>query len=193
MTYYKLLDRFNYEMIVRAEGGNQYTYVYGESVWQKTGILLLYFMDTVFRDEYEIITEEQAYEVIKRTDALYHKLEAASMDKLKVLSGSIPDMQVNDIEIRIIYLLYCINKLETIDIDGLEADGFTTRMVRALKILNDNGDMETDQQMENIVSNTYAMLAKYEDIMRNGKKSERDNVIIEKKLKHDKLVRDTTV
>lgn len=37
-------------------------------------------------------------------------------------------------------------------------------------------------------SQSYAMLAKYEDIMQNGKKSERDNIIIEEKIKHDKLV-----
>ena len=75
----------------------------------------------------------------------------------------------------------------------MEADGFTTRMVRALKILIDNGDMETAQQMENIVNNTLAMSAKYEDIMQKGKKNERDNIIIEEKLKHDRLVRDTAV
>ena len=82
MTYYKLLDRFNYGVIVKVEGKNQYTYVYGESSWQKTGILLLYFMDTVFRDEYEEVTEEQAYEVIKQTDALYRKLEIININKL---------------------------------------------------------------------------------------------------------------
>jgi len=188
MTYYKLLDRFNYGMIIREEGRCQYTYVYGESGWQKTGILLLYFMDTVFRDEYEIITEEQAYEVIRQTDGLYHKLETTSMDKLKILNGSIPDIQTNDLEIRIIYLLYCINKIEKLDIDGLKDDGFTNRMVRALKVLADNGDMETDQQMENIVNNTYAMLAKYEDVIQKGQKNERDKFIIEKKIQHDKLV-----
>ena len=144
-------------------------------------------------NRYEEVTEEQAYEMIKGTDALYHKLETSSMDKLKVLNGSVPDIQTKNLKIRIIYLLYCINKTEKIDIDRLKDDGFTTRMVRGLKKLIDNGDMETDQQMENIVSNTYAMLAKYEDIMQNGKKSERDNIIIEEKIKYDKLVRDTIV
>lgn len=194
MTYYKLVDRINYGKIVKADGRKQYTYVFGESVWEKTGIMLLYFTDrSGFHDAYEEITEKQAYEVIKQTDALYHKLENIGRDMLSRLNVSISDMQTKNLEIRIIYLLYCISKIEKLDIDGLEADGFTTRMVRALKILIDNGDMETDQQMENIVNNTLAMLAKYEDIMQKGKKNERDNIIIEEKLKHDRLVRDTAV
>lgn len=190
MTYYKLEDGTKFGMVVKTENKNQYEFVFGESVWQKTGILSLYFMEG---NRYEEVTEEQAYEVIKRTSALYHKLETTSMDKLKVLNCAIPDIQTKNLKIRIIYLLYCINKTEKIDIDRLKDDGFTTRMVRGLKKLIDNGDMETDQQMENIVSNTYAMLAKYEDIMQNGKKSERDNTIIEEKIKHDKLVRESAV
>lgn len=194
MAYYKLLDRINSEMIVKTEGRKQYTYVFGESVWERTGIMLLYYTDrSDFHDAYEEITEEQAYEVIKQTDVLYHKLENIGKNMLSRLKGSIPDMQTKNLEIRIIYLLYCINKIKKLDIDGLKDDGFTNRMVRALKVLVDNRDMETDQQMENIVNNTYAMLAKYEDIMQNGKKSERDNIIIEEKIKHDKLVRESTV
>lgn len=194
MIYYKLVDRINYGKIVKADGRKQYTYVFGESIWEKTGIMLLYFTDrSGFHDAYEEITEKQAYEVIKQTDDLYHKLENIGRDMLSRLNVSIPDVQTKNLEIRIIYLLYCISKIERIDIDGLEADGFTTRMVRALKILIDNGDMETAQQMENIVNNTLAMSAKYEDIMQKGKKNERDNIIIEEKLKHDRLVRDTAV
>lgn len=194
MIYYKLVDRINYGKIVKADGRKQYTYVFGESIWEKTGIMLLYFTDrSGFHDAYEEITEKQAYEVIKQTDDLYHKLENIGRDMLSRLNVSIPDVQTKNLEIRIIYMLYCISKIGRIDIDGLEADGFTTRMVRALKILIDNGDMETDQQMENMLNNTLAMLAKYEDIMQKGKKNERDNIIIEEKLKHDRLVRDTAV
>lgn len=194
MIYYKLVDRINFGKIIKADGKKQYTYVFGESVWEKTGIMLLYFTDrSGFHDAYEEITEEQAYEIIKQMDGLYHKLENISRDMLSRLKGSIPDMQTKNLEIRIIYLLYCIGKIEKLDINRLLIDGFTPRMLSALELLIDNGDMETDQQMENIVNNTLAMLAKYEDIIQNGKKNERDNIIIEEKLKHDRLVRDTAV
>lgn len=194
MTYYKLMDRINYGKIVKAEGRKQYTYVFGESVWEKTGIMLLYYTDrSGFHDAYEEVTEEQAYEVIKQTDVLYHRLENISKDILSRLTGSIPDVQTKNLEIKIIYLLYCISRVEKIDINGLLNDGFTPRMLRALELLIDYGDMENDQEMENILSNTLAMLAKYEDIMQSGKANERDSIIIEEKLKHDKLVQNVTV
>lgn len=189
--YFKLIDRLNYGMIVRVEGRQQYTYVFGESVWKKTAILTLYFMDkTGFYDKYEEITEEQAYETMKQTEELYHRLERICWDKLKKLNGLIPELRSKNREIRIIYLLYCINKIETIEIDELEKHQFTPRMLRALKVLIDNGDLNSDSQMENILNNTLAMLAKSEDILQNGQNNERETLIIHKKIKHDNLVRD---
>ena len=64
-------------------------------------------------------------------------------------------------------------------------------MLEALQVLIDNGNMENDLQMENIREDTLAMLAKSEDILQNGQKSERDKRIIEQKIKHDNLVRET--
>ena len=114
MIYYKLVDRINYGKIVKADGRKQYTYVFGESIWEKTGIMLLYFTDrSGFHDAYEEITEKQAYEVIKQTDDLYHKLENIGRDMLSRLNVSIPDVQTKNLEIRIIYLLYCISKIES--------------------------------------------------------------------------------
>lgn len=99
-------------MIVRAEGRQQYAYVFGESVWQKTAILTLYFLEkTGFYDKYEEITEEQAYETMKQTEELYHRLEIICWDKLKELNGSILELRSKNQEIKIIYLLYYINKM----------------------------------------------------------------------------------
>lgn len=62
-------------------------------------------------------------------------------------------------------------------------------MLRALKVLIDNGDLNNDSQMENILNNTLAMLAKSEDILQNGQNNERERVIIQKKIRHENLVR----
>ena len=192
MRYYKLLDLYNYGMLIRTEGRKQGIYVYGESVWQKTGILSLYLMEkTGLYDKYEEISEEQACEIIEQTNSLYHGLENRCIDRLKKLNGLIPDMQTKDLEIKIIYLLYCISKMEKIDFYDLKTYGFTPHMLETLQVLIDNGNIENDIQMENILENTLAMLAKSEDILQNGQKSERDKRIIEQKIKHDNLVRET--
>lgn len=76
MKYFKLVDHINGGMLVRVEGRKQYMYVYGESTWQRTGILLLYYTeDTVYYEKYKEIAEEQAYEIIEQTYVLYHELE----------------------------------------------------------------------------------------------------------------------
>lgn len=192
MRYFKLVDRYNWGVLIRTEGRKQGIYVYGESIWQKTGILALYLMEkTGLYDKYEEITEEQAYEIIEQTQVMYHRLEKICIDRLKKLSGLIPDMQTKDLEIKIIYLLYCISKIEKIDVNEWKNYGFTPRMLETLQVLIDNGNMENDLQMENILEDTLAMLAKSEDILQNGPKNERDKKIMEQKVKHDNLVRET--
>ena len=186
MKYYKLNDGTQLGLIVKGENREEYEYVFGEAVWQKSALIPLY---SGFDCDYDEVTEEQAFEVIRQWDALYRKLETSIVDKLRALNSPIPDIQTKDLRIRLIYLMYCISKVEKVNVDGLKEDGFTNRMVRGLKALIDNGDMETDQQMEKILGNTYAMLAKYEDIMQNGKKSKRDDLIIEKKIRHYKVSR----
>ena len=50
-------------------------------------------------------------------------------------------------EIRIIYLLYCIverRRIKKIKIDELRKEGFTQRMLRALKVLIENGEMRRE-------------------------------------------------
>lgn len=188
MRYFKLVDHINGGMVVRVEGREQYMYVYGESMWQRTGILLLYYTeDTVYYEKNKEITEEQAYEIIEQTNIQYQGLEKICIDRLKKIKGLIPDVKTKDLEIKIIYLLYCISKIEKIDLDELKNYGFTPRMLRTLQLLIENGNMENDLQMENILYNTLAMLVKSEDILQNGQKSEREKKIIEKKMRHDNL------
>lgn len=188
MKYFKLVDHINGGMIVRAEGREQYMYVYGESAWQRTGILLLYYTeDTVYYEKYEEITEEQAYEIIEQTYVLYHELEKICTNRLQKLNGLVPNIQTKNLEIKIIYLLYCISKIEKINVYELRSYGFTPRMLETLLLLIENGNMENDLQMEKILYNTLAMLVKSEDILQNGQKSERDKKIIEKKMRHDIL------
>lgn len=188
MRYFKLVDHINGGVIVRVEGREQFMYVYGESMWQRTGILLLYYTeDTVYYEKYKEITEEQAYEIIEQTNIQYHRLEKICIDKLKKISSLIPDVKTKDLEIKIIFLLYCISKIEKINIYELKNYGFTPRMLRTLQLLIENGSMEDDLQMENILYNTLAMLVKSEDILQNGQKNEREKKIIEKRMRHDNL------
>ena len=150
--YFKLIDSINYGMIIKTVGRKQYSYVFGEAVWQRTWLFTLYHWDkTGFADKYEEITEEQAYEAIKKRNVLYHKLEAVSEDMLKKVNGLIPETQTKDLEIRIIYLLYCVSKIVKIDTEKLQRKGFLNRIIRALNIPIKNGSMKNDQQIQNIL------------------------------------------
>ena len=147
---------------------------------------------TGFYDKYEEITEEQAYEVIKETDVLYHKLETICENMLKKVNGLIPETQTKDLEIRIIYLLYCVSKIVKINTKELREKGFTNRMIETLQVVIENGKMENDQQMEEIRDDTLAMLVKSEDIYQNGQKTERDRIIIEERIEYEDMVQDET-
>lgn len=194
MRYFKLLDQMNYGEIIKVEGRQQYTYIHGEGVWEKTGILLLYLTEeeTGFYEKYEEISEEQAFEALKQTDALYQKLETTAEERLKKMNGTVPEIHTKNMEIKIIYLLYCISRarrLKRIKIEELREDGFTQRMLVVLKVLMENGKLSNDCQLDNVIHDTFAMLVKYEDILQNGEKNKRDKFIIEKKLEHDNLVK----
>ena len=189
MRYFELVDHINGGMIVRVEGREQYMYVYGESMWQRTGILLLYYSeDTVYYEKFKEITEEQAYEIIEQTNVQYRGLEKICIDKLKKINGLIPDVKTKDLEIKIIFLLYCISKIEKINVYELKNYGFTSRMLRTLQLLIENSNMESDLQMENVLYNTLAMLVKSEYILQNGPKSDKEKRIIEKKIRYDNLL-----
>ena len=100
--------------------------------------------ETAFYEKYEEISEEQAYKALEQTEALYQKLETIDRDRLKNMTGAIPEIQTENMEIRIIYLLYCIvwrRRIKKIKIDELRKEGFTQHMLRALKVLIENGEM----------------------------------------------------
>lgn len=183
MRYFRLLSRLYYGSIARAEGRKHQTYIFGEGIWRKTVILTMHCTDDF--GLYEEITEEQACEEIRKTEILYRGLETFCINALGRLGVPEQRMQTKDLEIRIIYMLYRMSKLTRIDIHTLEACGFHYRMLRALGILMENGEMKEDAQMEKIRSNTLVMLVKSEDIFQNGQKSENDRLIMEKKACYD--------
>lgn len=185
--YFKITGRLFYGMVIKTKGREQQTYVFGESVWQKTWILSLYLTDD--DDQYEEITKEQADEMLGETDELYHKLEFICMEKLRKRNIPAPVLQSKNLEIRIIYVLYYMSKFNKPDMAELEKEGFPFGMLWVLGILMDNGRMENNEQMEAILNNTMAMLVKNEDIFQSGQKTERDRKIIEKKIRYDNLVR----
>ena len=65
MNYYKLLDKYNFNTVVRTKGIKlQQEYVHGRG-WVDTGILTRYFCDeSDYYDLYEPITEAEAYAII---------------------------------------------------------------------------------------------------------------------------------
>jgi hypothetical protein len=64
MNYFKLLDKENYGIIVRAKGRDQHEYSPGRG-WVKSGALIQYFNDeSEFYDLYEEISEGEALDLI---------------------------------------------------------------------------------------------------------------------------------
>lgn len=65
MTYYKLIDEENMNIVVRGEGESQQAYIKGRG-WIESGILMEYFCDeSPFYNEYEKISEGEALRLIE--------------------------------------------------------------------------------------------------------------------------------
>lgn len=64
LKYFKLLDRENYGVVVKAQGENQQEYVPGEG-WVQSGILMEYFCDeSPLYGLYEEISKDEAEKLI---------------------------------------------------------------------------------------------------------------------------------
>ena len=170
-SYFKLIDEINYDTVIKAEGKKQYRYVYGINEWRPTGILLLYHTEgTVEYEQYEKISYEEVCKIIERKKYEFEKLEQWCQKEIKCMTRS-PEMyncfakpNFEDEEINIVAMLYYIHLCHDIDIKDLQKEGFTNRIIKSLKILIDNTNIEDNEQIENIIDDDCANMIKQQEL-----------------------------
>lgn len=162
-SYFKLTDEVNYETIIRAEGEKQYRYIYGVNEWKPSGLLLLYHTErTVEYEKYEKISYEEVCTIIERKKAQMEYLKTLCEQKIINISRELDKYkcfakpQFEDDEVNIVAMLYYLYLRQNIDINSLEEEGFTKRIIKSLAILIHNANIEDEEQIENIIDDDCA-------------------------------------
>ena len=180
MTYYKLLDKRNRGEVVRAESrSSYYQFCFGEEKRNKTNIMTDYFWpDSDICDEYEEISETEAFALINEQRERYDRLfdlavkvakEAyiGKADKygelyfehLKTVADSL-----NSTEYKIVAFLHGICEDTPITLDELSDMGFTYRIVNSVRILMETDKLTTEQYFSRLRYDYSARAVKIADL-----------------------------
>lgn len=163
MKFFKLIDKENYNMVIKADGRKQYRYIYGKDEWIRTGLLLEYHSEKSSKyDLYEEISEEEACKIIEIQRTQYNVMyqEAINATKNNFIERKwLHDFVVaqggfGDVEIDIVALLYCLG-------DGYYQvikmqDKYSMRIMISLRILCKRIDYSDEAHLVELRTNTSA-------------------------------------
>lgn len=168
IKYYKLTDEENYDEIVKNELGEYYIYIFGEEKWKKSYIMNRYELPEDLKyNKFVIINEKEAKETINKKRIKFIKL----LEKSKIISKGFlenrPIDKFENMEQKIIAILYYTSiKIKLLD-DELINIGFTKRILKSLKLLNNR---KSKNYLEEIKEDNNAWSVKIEELKNNIEK-----------------------
>lgn len=168
IKYYKLIDEENYDEIIKNELGEYYIYIFGEENWEKSYIMHRYELPSDLKyNKFIVINEKEAKEIINKKRIKFIKL----LEKSKVISKGFlenrPIDKFENIEQKIIAILYYTSiKIKLID-DELINMGFTKRIIKSLNLLNNR---KSKNYLQEIKDDNNARIIKIEELKNNIEK-----------------------
>lgn len=182
MRYFKLIDKINYNEIIKDDKDYSYCYYFGAETWVKTGIMIRYqWPDDDLFGEYTEVSEEEAMELIdiqrKKLNKLYDlaKKVAAKAHEGQVDKGGNPYINhpvavadaLESTEHKIVALLHDILEDTNITVEKLREYGFTDRIIKSIRILTKDDNVSYDDYMSTIKRDSNASKVKRADIKHN--------------------------
>lgn len=182
-TYYKLLDKLNYEEVVKKEALNEeYQYSFGEEKWYRSSIMLFYrWADNDEFGQYEEITEKEAEHILDKQRERYNDLlelavkVATEAHKGQTDKGGNPYIehpkavaaQLNNIEHKIVAYLHDVCEDTHITLDDLSEMGFTYRIVNSVRLLTKTNTLTYKEYLKRLKADDSARYVKIADLKHN--------------------------
>ncbi len=182
MKYYKLTDKLNMNEVVKDDNGKRYTYRFGVEEWVRSGIMVRYMWpdDSKF-DQYIIISEEKAMQLLDEQRTLYDKLltlaikvateaHEGQLDKggnPYILHPQTVAASLDSTENKIVAYLHDVIEDTSVTLEDLEKLGFTYRIVNSIRILTKSKDISYDDYLKSVKKDSNAWHVKMADIKHN--------------------------
>lgn len=159
--YVKLLDEMDHGTIVKANGGDQYRYVFGLNDWIRSGILFEYHIEHSYKyEEYVDISEEEAYASIERQRMDYERLMESVQRKAAKVRGNYrylydavcKEHYFKETETSITALAYYMRLNNRIYSERIEIqeESIVRRINESVKILFKNTDLTNEEELINL-------------------------------------------
>ena len=183
MIYYRLLDKLNYNEIVKKVSFNEeYQYSFGEVKWYRSAIMLFYrWADNDEYGQFEEITEEEAERILSEQRKRYNSLlelainVASEAHKEQTDKGGNPYIehlkavaaQVKNTEYKIVAYLHDICEDTYVTLDDLLKMGFTYRIVNSVRLLTKTDKLTYEGYLKRIKMDSSARYVKIADLKHN--------------------------
>lgn len=182
MIFYKLTDRIRNGDVIRAEGRKHYTYSFGPCQWVRTTVMMAYMNpDSALYGKYEEVTEEEARQLVlakgsllarllPRAEALAEQYHAGQTDKAGKPYIEHPRAvaaQLDDLEQKITGWLHDLCEDTPVTPRQLLDEGFTPRIVQAVRVLTKPGDMDYYDYIRRVRMDPIARAVKLADLNHN--------------------------
>jgi len=182
MKYYKLLDEYNINEIVKDDNGKRYTYRFGAEEWVRSGIMVRYMWpeDSKY-GQYTVVTEEEAAQIINDQRVHYDKLlELAISVATKAHEGqvdkggnpyvthlkSVADA-LDSTENKIVAYLHDICEDTLTTFEDLTNMGFTKRIVNSVRVLTKTEGVSYENYLKTVKKDSNAWHVKIADLKNN--------------------------
>jgi (p)ppGpp synthase/HD superfamily hydrolase len=183
MKYYKLIDQFNLnEIIKETDDGKWFRYYYGVERWVETGIMVRYeWPEDVFYDKYITISDEEANRTIEQNRSeLIKQLSLAEKIAKEAHNGQLDKGgnpyinhpifvadSLQNIEHKIVALLHDVCEDSRLTINDLLEMGFSKRIAQAVNVLTKNKKISYDDYLAEIKKDSNACPIKIADLKHN--------------------------
>ena len=182
MKFYELTDAVRSGDIIRAEGRKHYAYSFGPCRWVRTTVMMAYMNpDSPLYGKYKEVSEERARELVleksaklarllPRAEELARKYHAGQRDKAgepyfehpRAVAG-----QLDDLEQKIAAWLHDLCEDTPVTPEQLLEEGFTPRIVQAVRVLTRPKGMDYWDYIRRIRANPIARAVKIADLTHN--------------------------
>lgn len=182
IKYFKLLDKKNYELLIKADGRKQFKYIFGADEWIRSSMLLSYqSVDSTLYEMYEEIGENDAEILLEKQRVYYSVMKKKALEiavkahENQYDKGGKPYIEhpimvasnFNDYEYEIVALLHDVLEDSDITDSDLRDAGFNERIIASVKILTKDKETDYFDYLRKVKNDGIARAVKIADIHHN--------------------------